>query len=174
MAKDFRQIEWDAAVEEDCREIVRLAVREDLGRLFDWTTVCLVPSAAQARAAVVAHSSGVVAGLRAAEVALSDMDARVAWRPAVDDGAAIAPGQTLATVEGPARSLLTAERIVLNLIGRLSGVATLTRRYVEAVAGTRARIYDTRKTTPGWRLMEKYAVRPAAATTIAADCSTPS
>ncbi len=137
MTGDFRQIEWDAAVEEDCREIVRLAVREDLGRLFDWTTVCLVASGAVARAAVVVRSAGVVAGLRAAEVALADMDARVAWRPEVDDGTAIAAGQTMASVEGPARSLLTAERIVLNLIGRLSGVATLTRRYVDAVAGTR-------------------------------------
>src|SRR5205807_4194362 len=71
----------------------------------------------------------------------------------------IAAGEQLARLSGPARSLLTAERIVLNLVGRLSGVATLTRRYVDAVAGTKARIYDTRKTTPGWRRLEKYAVR---------------
>jgi len=71
----------------------------------------------------------------------------------------VAPGETLATLAGPARSLLTAERILLNLVGRLSGIATLTRAYVDAVRGTRARIYDTRKTTPGWRRLEKYAVR---------------
>jgi nicotinate-nucleotide pyrophosphorylase (carboxylating) len=77
----------------------------------------------------------------------------------VEDGAQIAPGQTLAVVTGPARTLLAAERPLLNLLCHLSGIATLTRRYVEAVRGTRARVYDTRKTLPGWRLLEKYAVR---------------
>lgn len=159
MAKEFNQIEWDAAVEEDCRHLVRLAIREDLDRVFDWTTVCLVPPEAIAQAAIVARRDGVVAGLRAAALALSEMDTNVAWTPAVDDGARISSGDVLATVIGPARSLLSSERILLNLIGRLSGVATLTRRYVDAVAGSGARIYDTRKTTPGWRRLEKYAVR---------------
>ena len=158
MAKEFRQFEWDPQVEEDCRQIVRLAVREDLDRLFDWTTVCLVPPHATARAVVVARQAGVVAGLRAAALALTEMDVQLEWTPAVDDGARIVAGQTLSTIAGPARSLLTAERILLNLIGRLSGIATLTQQYVQAVAGTRARIYDTRKTTPGWRRLEKYAV----------------
>lgn len=159
MTKEFRQIEWDQSVEDDCRQIIRLAVREDLDRLFDWTTLCLVPSGVNAEAAIVARQSGVVSGLRAAALALSEMDVHVRWSAAAADGDAIAAGQTLATVAGPARSLLSAERILLNLIGRLSGVATLTRQYVDAVAGTRARIYDTRKTTPGWRRLEKYAVR---------------
>jgi nicotinate-nucleotide pyrophosphorylase (carboxylating) len=159
VAKEFRQIEWDAAVEEDCRQIVRLAVREDLDRLFDWTTVCLVPSEASAEAAIVSRQDGIVAGLRAAPLALGEMDPRVVWSTTLEDGAAVSAGQTLATIAGPARSLLTAERILLNLIGRLSGIATLTRQYVDAVRGTQARIYDTRKTTPGWRRLEKYAVR---------------
>ncbi len=159
MPKEFHQLEWDAQVEDDCRQIIRLAVREDLDRLFDWTTLCLVPSGTAGEAALVSRQAGVVAGLRAAALALSEMDAQVHWSPLVADGDPLVPGQTLATVSGPARSLLSAERIVLNLIGRLSGVATLTRRYVEAVSGTRARIYDTRKTTPGWRRLEKYAVR---------------
>jgi nicotinate-nucleotide pyrophosphorylase (carboxylating) len=159
VAKEFNQIEWDAAVEEDCRQLIRLAVREDLDRVFDWTTVCLVPPEAIAQADIVSRGEGVVAGLRAAELALSEMDTNVAWTAAVDDGTRISRGQVLATVRGPARSLLSGERILLNLIGRLSGVATLTRRYVDAVAGTGARIYDTRKTTPGWRRLEKYAVR---------------
>lgn len=159
MAKEFNQIEWDAAVEEDCRQLIRLAIREDLDRVFDWTTVCLVPPDTVGRADIVARQDGVVAGLRAAELALSEMDIHVAWIAAVDDGARISRSQVLATVTGPARSLLSGERILLNLIGRLSGVATLTRRYVDAVAGTGARIYDTRKTTPGWRRLEKYAVR---------------
>jgi nicotinate-nucleotide pyrophosphorylase (carboxylating) len=159
VAKEFRQIEWDAAVEEDCRQIVRLAVREDLGRLFDWTTLCLVPSGAFAQAAVVSRQGGIVAGLPAARLALAEMDIHVVFTPCVNDGAAIESGQTLATIEGPARSLLVSERIVLNLIGRLSGIATLTRKFVDAASGGGARIYDTRKTTPGWRLLEKYAVR---------------
>ncbi len=159
VAKDFQQIEWDAAVEEDCRQIVRLAVREDLDRSFDWTTLCLVPAEASGEAAVVSRQDGVVAGLRAAELALGEMDPRVTWSPKIEDGGTVSVGQTLAEIAGPARSLLTAERILLNLIGRLSGIATLTRRYVDAVRGTQARIYDTRKTTPGWRRLEKYAVR---------------
>jgi nicotinate-nucleotide pyrophosphorylase (carboxylating) len=159
VAKEFRQIEWDGAVQEDCRQIVRLAVREDLDRLFDWTSVCLVHSGTLAEAAVVARAGGVVAGLRAGELALSEMDVQLHWSPCATDGTQIAAGQTLATIDGPARSLLTAERTVLNFIGRLSGIATLARKYVDAVAGTGARIYDTRKTTPGWRRLEKYAVR---------------
>jgi nicotinate-nucleotide pyrophosphorylase (carboxylating) len=159
VAKEFRQIDWDPSVEEDCQQIIRLAVREDLDRMFDWTTVCLVPSGALAKAAVVSRQPGVAAGLKAAELALSEMDAQVTWSPKVEEGARIAQGETLATIAGPARSLLTAERILLNLIGRLSGIATLTRQYVEAAAGSSARIYDTRKTTPGWRRLEKYAVR---------------
>ncbi len=159
MPKEFHQLEWDAQVEDDCRQIIRLAVREDLDRLFDWTTLCLVPSGTAGEAALVSREAGVVAGLRAAALALSEMDAQVHWSPLVGDGDTIVQGQTLATVTGPARSLLSAERIVLNLIGRLSGVASLTWQYVDAVSGTRARIYDTRKTTPGWRRLEKYAVR---------------
>ena len=126
VGKEFRQIEWDAAVEDNCRQIVRLAVREDLGRLFDWTTVCLVPSDTQAQATVVARHSGVVCGLRAAQLALAEIDSRVVWSAQVADGASISAGQTLANISGPARSLLVAERILLNLIGRLSGIATLT------------------------------------------------
>ncbi|MEX0678010.1 MAG: carboxylating nicotinate-nucleotide diphosphorylase [Pirellulales bacterium] len=159
MAKEFQQIEWDASVEEDCRQIVRLAVREDLDRLFDWTTLALVPAGAAGKAAIVSRQAGVVAGLRAVQVAVGEMDVHLRLETLLDDGRQSAAGQTLATLAGPARSLLTAERILLNLIGRLSGIATLARAYVEAVRGTRARIYDTRKTTPGWRRLEKYAVR---------------
>ena len=171
VGKEFRQTEWDALVEEDCRQIVRLAVREDLERMFDWTTLALVPTGVMGQAAVVARTPGIICGLRAAQLALVEMDPSVEWTSVVDDGAAVTAGETVATISGPARSLLSAERILLNLIGRLSGIATLTRRYVDAVAGTRARIYDTRKTTPGWRRLEKYAVRSGAAATIAPACS---
>jgi len=159
MAKEFDQLDWNADVEEDCRQLVRLAVREDLDRAHDWTTVSLVEPETSGRAAVVARQQGIMAGLPAARLALAEMDSRVEWTQAVEDGARVAPGTTLATIAGPARSLLTAERLVLNFIGHLSGIATLTGRYVEAVAGTAARVYDTRKTMPGWRRLEKYAVR---------------
>lgn len=158
VAKDFQQMTWGPAVEEDCRQIVRLAIREDLDRLFDWTTLALVPSGTKAEAAIVSRAPGIACGLRAAEVAISEMDVTMELVTQVEDGKRIAPGQMLALLRGPARSLLTAERILLNLIGRLSGIATLARQYVDAVQGTRAHIYDTRKTTPGWRRLEKYAV----------------
>lgn len=159
MIDDFRQLAWGPEVEQDCRDLVRLAVREDLARGHDWTTVALVPEGAQGKAAIVPRKAGVIAGLPAAQVALKEMDPRLSFTSLVEDGVAVMPGQQVAIVEGAARSLLTCERTMLNLIGRMSGVATLTRRYVEAVAGTKARVYDTRKTTPGWRLLEKYAVR---------------
>ncbi|REK13039.1 MAG: carboxylating nicotinate-nucleotide diphosphorylase [Planctomycetota bacterium] len=159
VVKEYTQHEWDAAVAEDCREIVRLAVREDLERLFDWTTLALVPPGTEGAAAIVVRQPGVVCGLRAAEVALSEMDAALQLSDPRIDGDVVEPGTRVGIVKGPARSLLAAERILLNLMGRLSGVASLTRQYVEAVAGTSAQVYDTRKTTPGFRLMEKYAVR---------------
>ena len=159
MAKEFDQLDWNADVEDDCRQLVRLAVREDLERAHDWTTVSLVAMETPGRAAVVARQDGIVAGLPAARLVLAEMDSRVEWTQSVDDGARVTSGTVLATIAGPARGLLTAERPLLNFVGHLSGIATLARRYVEAVAGTRARVYDTRKTMPGWRRLEKYAVR---------------
>jgi nicotinate-nucleotide pyrophosphorylase (carboxylating) len=156
---DYRQIEWDADVEDDCRQLIRLAVREDLERLYDWTTVSLIPEATPGRARVVARQPGVVAGLPAARVTLDEYDPEIVWQTLVSDGDALSAGQPVAELTGKARSLLAVERPLLNLLGHLSGIATLTRRFVDAAAGTRARIYDTRKTTPGWRRLEKYAVR---------------
>jgi len=158
MAKEFATITWDAPVQDDCRQLVRLAVREDLDRGFDWTTLALVAEGTRGRADVVAREAGVVAGLRAVPVIFDEMDVNIQWRPLCEDGDAIDETTVLAGIEGVARDLLTCERLLLNLLGRLSGVATLTRNYVEAVAGTGAKIYDTRKTTPGWRRLEKYAV----------------
>jgi nicotinate-nucleotide pyrophosphorylase (carboxylating) len=108
---------------------------------------------------VVARQAGTVAGLPIAQLALDEMNVSVAWKTVVTDGQAVAEGDVLAELDGPVREMLTAERLLLNLVGRLSGVATLTRQFVAAVQGTPARIYDTRKTTPGWRRLEKYAVR---------------
>lgn len=158
MNQDFTQLSWSAQIEEDLRRIVRLAVFEDLDRAYDWTTVALVPEGATAVANVVARQAGTIAGLAAASIVLDEMDIKAQWQPRVSDGEQVAAGTVLATISGAARDLLTSERIVLNLLGRLSGIATLTRQYVDAIAETRAHIYDTRKTTPGWRRLEKYAV----------------
>jgi nicotinate-nucleotide pyrophosphorylase (carboxylating) len=156
---DFRQLDWDAAIEDDLRQLVRLAVREDLGRQNDWTTLALVSSETQGRAAILARQPGILAGMRAAPVLLDEMQAAIEWQPRAADGDAIAAGQCIADLSGAARDMLTCERPLLNLLARLSGIATLTREYVRRVEGTSARIYDTRKTTPGWRRLEKYAVR---------------
>jgi nicotinate-nucleotide pyrophosphorylase (carboxylating) len=118
-----------------------------------------VPADALGRAAIVARQAGVVAGLPAGRLAAAQFDPRIQWQAALTDGSAIRAGDVLATISGPARSLLTVERLMLNLLGRLSGIATLTRQFVEAAGNPAVRIYDTRKTTPGWRRLEKYAVR---------------
>jgi nicotinate-nucleotide pyrophosphorylase (carboxylating) len=156
---DFTQLDWNDEIEDDCRQIVRLAVREDLGRFVDLTTVALVDRERRGSARMVSRDPGVVAGLRAARVALDEMDIAADWQETVADGQGVTARTTIAEISGSARDLLTSERILLNLVSRLSGIATLTRAYVQRVAGTQARIYDTRKTTPGWRRLEKYAVR---------------
>jgi nicotinate-nucleotide pyrophosphorylase (carboxylating) len=159
MDRDFHQVAWDETLRAELAEILRLAVWEDLQDKGDWTSRALVPEDVRGTAAVVARQPGLVAGLPAGEMALAAIDPRLRWLPEAQDGQIVRQGDHLAVIDGPARSLLTAERLVLNLLGRLAGVATLTRKYVEMVAGTKARIYDTRKTTPGWRRLEKYAVR---------------
>jgi nicotinate-nucleotide pyrophosphorylase (carboxylating) len=135
------------------------ALAEDLGLAGDVTSAATVPAGVRASAVLAARRPGAVAGLALAEAAFRALDPVVRFEPHVGDGAAVAAGDVLARVEGQARALLSAERVALNFLGRLSGIATLTRRYVEAVAGTGAAIVDTRKTTPGLRAFEKYAVR---------------
>jgi nicotinate-nucleotide pyrophosphorylase (carboxylating) len=157
--RDFKQIEWDEELADICRQLVRLAIREDLDRGEDWTTVALVPEDALASADIVARYPGVIAGLRAAEIVVEQMDSRLTLILHASDGTYVDRNCRAATLNGPVRSLLTAERLVLNFIGHLSGIATITRQYVDQVAGTNSQIYDTRKTTPGWRRLEKYAVR---------------
>ena len=159
MKRDFQQIEWDERLADDCRQIVRLAVREDLDRSFDLTTVALVPPEATGAADFVSREAGIIAGLPALKLALDEMEISVEWSAVAQDGGALQPGDCVAGIRGAARDLLTAERLLLNLLGRLSGIATLTQRFVAAIEGTEASIYDTRKTTPGWRRLEKYAVR---------------
>ena len=159
MSREFRQIDWDDRVERACRRVIRAGLREDLAREYDWTTVSLVPEGASGRAALVSRAEGIVAGLAFGRAVLDEMDSEARWTACVEDGARVEPGFIIARMEGPARDLLTGERTILNGVTRLSGIATLTGRFVDAVLGTRSRIYDTRKTTSGWRLLEKYAVR---------------
>lgn len=138
--------------------LVSLALREDVGAA-DWTTLWTVPSDRRGSAVVVAKSPLVLAGIEAAVKVFRAVDGALAVGTPLEDGATCAPGTVVLTLEGSARSILTAERSALNFLGRLSGIATLTRRFVEAVEGTGARVVDTRKTTPGWRHLEKAAVR---------------
>jgi len=139
--------------------IVRLALAEDLGRAGDLTTDATIPAGTQMRAVIAARKPGVLAGLDAASHALRLIDADVRLTVHKPDGAGLMPGDVIAELEGAARSILIAERTMLNFLGRLSGVASLTRQYVDAVAHTRAQVVCTRKTTPGHRALEKRAVR---------------
>lgn len=139
--------------------IVRAALAEDLGRAGDVTAQACVPADVRLTADFVSRRPGIVAGLACARLALTELDPTARFESLARDGAQVVAGAPLAKVEANARALLAAERTALNLLGRLSGIASLTRAYVEAVSGTRARIADTRKTTPGLRALEKYAVR---------------
>ncbi|HEX3334983.1 MAG TPA: carboxylating nicotinate-nucleotide diphosphorylase [Jatrophihabitans sp.] len=141
-------------------EVVARALAEDLGDAGDVTTQATVDAGALALADLVPRQHGVVAGLPVAAYVFETVgQGRVQVEFGSADGAPVTPGEVLATVRGPMRDLLTAERTALNLLGHLSGVATLTRRWVDAVEGTGAKIRDTRKTMPGLRALEKYAVR---------------
>jgi nicotinate-nucleotide pyrophosphorylase (carboxylating) len=139
--------------------LVQVAIAEDLGTAGDITSRALVPDSQLGAAALVARESGVVAGLEAARISFARVDGTLSWEWDCRDGTVVQPGMRLARVSGRLRSLLAGERTALNLLQRLSGVASTTRRFVDAVAGLPCKIYDTRKTTPGLRVLEKYAVR---------------
>jgi nicotinate-nucleotide pyrophosphorylase (carboxylating) len=139
--------------------VVRSALAEDLGRAGDVTSDLIVPAERRIAARVVARKPGTVAGLIVAECAFALVDPSLRVGVEIADGSKADAGAQLATVEGSARSILTAERVALNFVGHLCGVATATRALVDAAAGAKARIVCTRKTTPGLRLLEKYAVR---------------
>lgn len=144
--------------------LIRLALAEDLGDTGDRTSLATIPATAQATAAFVARSAGVVAGLPIAQWVCEAVSRELSFVPAVPDGTATSRGLVLAQVTGPLQAILAAERTALNFLQRLSGIASLTRQFVDAVRGYRVQILDTRKTTPGWRLLEKYAVRAGGGT----------
>lgn len=135
------------------------ALAEDLGFVGDVTTNATIPADAQSTALLRARAPGFVSGLALARAAFHALDPALAFTVTKPDGGIVATGDTIAEISGSARAILSAERVALNFMGRMSGIATLTARYVAAVAGTRAAIVDTRKTTPGLRAFEKYAVR---------------
>jgi nicotinate-nucleotide pyrophosphorylase (carboxylating) len=141
----------------DILNAIRRALDEDIGN-GDATTNSIVPLNAEMRGEIIAKQNGIVAGLDVAEAVFRELDPRVAFSARVDEGARVQDREALAIVQGPARALLTAERTALNFLGRMSGIATLTRQFVDAVAGTRAIILDTRKTAPGLRAVDKLAV----------------
>jgi nicotinate-nucleotide pyrophosphorylase (carboxylating) len=138
---------------------VRAALLEDLGRAGDLTTDAIVPAEATTRTALVARQAGVVAGLAFAAAAFRLIDPAIVVDVALPDGSRMMPGDVIATVSGPARGILTAERTALNFLCHLSGVASGTRGIADAIAGTRAQVCCTRKTMPGLRFAQKYAVR---------------
>jgi nicotinate-nucleotide pyrophosphorylase (carboxylating) len=154
---------FTAAESASCRRLAALALEEDLGVAGgatgvpkDLTSLAVIPPDRRGQAAFVARSPGLVAGLPAAAIVF---EGAADFQPLTPDGTAVQAGTRLAVVAGPMRAILAGERIALNFLQHLSGIATLTRRYVDAVGGLTARVLDTRKTTPGWRLLEKYAVR---------------
>lgn len=154
----------EAELHPDITLAVRRALEEDIGS-GDATTNAIVPQDARMAGRIIAKQAGIVAGLCVARQAFRQFEnttqaaAPVEWQPMAEDGDEVIPGQALARLSGPARTLLTVERTALNILGRMSGIATLTDRYVQAVADSRAVILDTRKTAPGLRAFDKLAVR---------------
>jgi nicotinate-nucleotide pyrophosphorylase (carboxylating) len=141
------------------RGVVRDALDEDLGRAGDITSAATIPEGRQATAKLVARKPGVIAGFNCVEETFYALDRKIAFNAKVKDGAKVAAKELLAEISGDARNILTGERVALNFLGHLSGVATLTAAYAEKIKHTKTKIVDTRKTTPGLRALEKYAVR---------------
>lgn len=139
--------------------LVRNALLEDLGLAGDITSAAVIPADHRSVVVMAAREPGVIAGLDAAELAFQLVDPAIIMTRHVEDGATVLPGDIIATIEGPSRGLLTAERTALNFLGHLSGIASVTAKIAAAISGTKASVACTRKTTPGLRALEKYAVR---------------
>ncbi len=143
---------------DEIKPLIRMAIEEDLG-CGDFTTELFYGDSDTGKAHVVSREEIVVSGMPVVEEILKQYDEKLKLKVLIEDGESAHVGSRLATIEGPLRPMLSAERIVLNFLQRLSGIASTTSKYVRAVTGTKAKIYDTRKTMPGWRILEKYAVR---------------
>ena len=150
-------LDYTSVLATEVPHYIARALAEDIGS-GDVTTLATIPAELRYTGTLLAKATGVVAGLEVAQQVFLTVDPSISFTPHVMDGDAVTPRTALATVHGPARALLTGERVALNFLQRMSGIATLTRRYVDAVAGTRAVILDTRKTVPGLRYLDKWAV----------------
>lgn len=162
---EFEQLTWNENVEERARQLVRMAIEEDLGGERDWTSWSTIEQDSVGAAEFVNRVSGVVCGLPLITMVVEELRncdttaGEVGWEAAVEDGTFCEARTKLGAIRGDTRSILQVERTALNFIGRLSGIATLTHQFASQIGNTKAGIYDTRKTTPGWRLLEKYAVQ---------------
>ncbi|MCA9191633.1 MAG: carboxylating nicotinate-nucleotide diphosphorylase [Planctomycetales bacterium] len=157
--RDFDQQNPDEFLRDSLEQLTLLAIREDLARSYDLTTVAVVPPGLPATANIVARRHGVAAGLTLVPWMIETLGAKIDCRCQITDGQSFQASQALATLSGEARDVLTCERIILNFLGKLCGIASLTQQYVELIRDLPVRLYDTRKTTPGYRQLEKYAVR---------------
>ncbi len=152
-------IEFGDAEQRNADQLIQMALEEDLAPSGDITSLATIPIQAGGTAHFVGRACGVLGGLPVVSRLIERFQPGLQWRPVLSDGDRLERGSLIAAIAGPVRSILALERIALNFLQRLSGIATLTARFVAAVEGTGAAIYDTRKTTPGWRALEKYAVR---------------
>ena len=157
--KDYDRVEIDDNLKADLRRLLAIAVAEDIGGDRDWTTQVMLPGQTRGACHVVSRVPGVAAGLVLVGDVLAAFGSSVKAEVCVGEGDPLPVGEPLVRLAGPAAELLTTERVLLNVLSRLCGVATLTRAYVAEIGQYKARLYDTRKTTPGWRRLEKYAVR---------------
>ena len=154
MPQGFSPTEQAAA-----QQVVELALQEDLQDAGDITCAALIDETMEADVQIVARQSGILAGMPAARLVFESLDPAVQWSDVMADGSQVEAGMVVASLHGRLRSLLTGERTALNFVTHLSGIASLTRQFVDQISGTISQILDTRKTLPGWRLLEKYAVR---------------
>jgi nicotinate-nucleotide pyrophosphorylase (carboxylating) len=152
-------VEFDPAAKLNAEALLEMAFTEDLGGIGDLTAEAIIPANGRGAARFVARKEGVIAGIPVLRLAAARFGLPNWFTPLVQDGDRVGPGGAIAYIAGPMRAMLAMERTALNFVQRLSGIATLTARFVAEVADTRATILDTRKTTPGWRALEKYAVR---------------
>ncbi len=163
MASATKQPVFSKAAKSDCLKLIEMALVEDLGAAdleagVDCTTDAIVPKQSNARAAFVSRDAGVVCGIEIAKLAIANWAPQLSLKVELNDGQRVRPQETIAVMSGPARDILTMERTCLNFMCRLSGISTLTNQYVQQISGTSGCVLDTRKTTPGWRRLEKYAV----------------
>ena len=153
------------------KPVIDYALNEDLGS-GDITTNSLVPFDLQAKATMVAKSSGVIAGLGVAEYVFKSLDKDILWKTYINDGEHVIKGDLILEISGSYRALLSGERLALNFLQRMSGIATMTDNYKNQLSGSKVKILDTRKTVPGLRILDKYAVRMGGGTNHRMDCTT--